>query len=107
MNQPYNISYLTWNNQPQETSLATKTNIDGSTGYVQWDIKGLVNDWYGGTTNHGVVLRYNEETAQAEVFASADNQAYPNPYVEITYATKSVIDPRGPGQRDLQLRVCL
>ncbi|MCO1604046.1 DNRLRE domain-containing protein [Desulfosporosinus nitroreducens] len=105
VNESFGIAGLTWNTQPQETSFVSSATIDGSTGYVQWDMTNLMNDMNAGATNHGIMLMYNNELEQAEVFASVDNKDHPTPYIEITHEDKGSIDPgETPADPSIKLR---
>lgn len=88
-----NISAITWNNQPMDVSFEASAQIAADLGYVSWDIKDLMNSWYSGSPNNGIVLKYENERQQCEVFASSDNPDFPKPYVEIAYKDKGTIDP--------------
>ncbi|MEA4827571.1 MAG: DNRLRE domain-containing protein, partial [Clostridium sp.] len=92
VNKNYNIANLTWKNQPLETSYETARDMAGGIGFLTWNIKNLVNEWYNGTPNYGVVLRYSDEKAQCEVFRSNEyTDESQRPYVKIEYEEQGSI----------------
>lgn len=90
------VNRLTWNNQPMDTSYETSTDISDNVGYVYWNIKDLVNSWYSGSPNNGVLLKYQNELEQCEVFASREYSGLPTPKVVIEHKDKGTIDPDMP-----------
>lgn len=76
----------TWNNQPcGGCTYISNTTVNKSAGYYYWSTTSLVQSWYGGTANHGVMLRGNNEGHYGNVFYSAEGSN--PPVLEITFAT--------------------
>jgi len=104
VNEAFDIVGLKWDNQPLETSMVSSTTIDGTIGYVQWDMTTLADKLNAGATNNGLMLMYRNEMEQAEVFASA-NREKNTPYIEITHEDKGTIDPsQTPSNPSIKLR---
>ncbi|RCG32290.1 sugar-binding protein [Sphaerisporangium album] len=89
-------SLIDWSPQPTNTTTGAVTSTEGSqagvcgSGYMKWNITGIVQAWAGGAANHGLVLRAASETATANyrVFTSSDETIEFNspPKLSITYA---------------------
>ncbi|WP_291571890.1 DNRLRE domain-containing protein [Clostridium sp. UBA4548] len=56
VDESFDISRLTWNNQPKNRTFYSSAIINGTKDYISWDIKTLVNDWINGKTNNGFIL---------------------------------------------------
>ncbi|MEU8270769.1 DNRLRE domain-containing protein [Sphaerisporangium sp. NPDC049002] len=90
-------SLIDWSPQPTNTTTGAVTSTEGSqagvcgSGYMKWNVTGIVQAWAGGAANHGLVLRAASETATANyrVFTSSDETIEFNspPKLVITYTT--------------------
>ncbi|MCB8977584.1 MAG: DNRLRE domain-containing protein [Ardenticatenaceae bacterium] len=78
----------TWNNQPSinGTVRGSATVTKGSSQYFYWTITSLVQDWYNGTSNYGLMLRGRNESEYGNVFYSKENTNY-HPIIQITFAS--------------------
>lgn len=78
-------SYPTWNTQPSIDwgTVWSTASVAKSTGWKYWTITGLVNAWYGGTANYGLMLRANPENDNSVVFYSKEG-TYP-PVLIVTF----------------------
>jgi YD repeat-containing protein len=97
MDKDYEFSEITWENQPintDELSSYGVSTINGSKGWVDWDITQLANDWVNGKPNYGIQLKYTNEDQQCEVFATANNEYESRrPKVSIEYEIVGDVDP--------------
>lgn len=78
-------SYPTWNTQPaiDWNTIWSTAGVAKTTGYKYWTITGLVEAWYSGTTNNGLMLRANPENSSSVVFYSKEG-TYP-PLLMVTF----------------------
>ncbi len=53
----YNTNLLKWSNQPSFSSTVLSSAGSPNLGYFYFDVTGLVEDWYSGTPNYGVVFK--------------------------------------------------
>lgn len=95
----------TWNNPPaiDWNTVRGTASLSTSTGWKSWTITGLVQLWYSGTANRGLVIVADPETARGSYFCSSiasasgqcgvSNPQNYQPYGEITY---SIIAPAAP-----------
>lgn len=82
------ISEITWNNRPQLSGAIATTPIKNNPGTHSWNITQTVQEWVSGQqANYGLALKFDNNTTQAEVFASldADGNKYPLPYIAVEY----------------------
>lgn len=91
---PWTESTVTWNsfnNQyDDQNSWGTFTNYGG--GWVSTDIKGLVENWVGGTySSYGLLVDVLGDSAQDYKSKEYSSGQY-TPYIEISYAPGSVAD---------------
>jgi len=72
-------SYPTWNSQPSIdwNKVWSTANVAKSTGWKYWTITSLVEAWYNGTTNNGLMLRANPENSNSVVFYSKESSTDP------------------------------
>ncbi|GAA3786630.1 hypothetical protein GCM10022226_00920 [Sphaerisporangium flaviroseum] len=97
MTSAWDGSLIDWSPQPTNTTTNAVTSTEGSqagvcgSGYMKWNVTGIVQAWAGGAANHGLVLRAASETATANyrVFTSSDETIEFNspPKLAITYTT--------------------
>lgn len=78
-------SYPTWNTQPSIdwNTIWSTAWVEKTEDYKYWTITGLVEAWYGGTTNNGLMLRANPENSNSVVFYSKEG-TYP-PLLIVTF----------------------
>ena len=80
----------TWNNQPSYNgSSRGSAYIPKTTGFKYWPITSLIQDWYNGTSNYGLIVRGRNENEHGSVFYSRDNGSYV-PVLHITFSTIGV-----------------
>ncbi|HQE92560.1 MAG TPA: DNRLRE domain-containing protein [Anaerolineae bacterium] len=63
---------VTWNAQPAKGNSVGSTSFSCATGWQTLDITGLAQQWYQGSTNRGVTLWANNESASGGVFRSRE-----------------------------------
>jgi len=97
VNSDWNSTTLTWNNKPaynpkiEDYAMAT-----GTAGtFINWDVTGIVKDWYTSGNNYGLMLKQQDETVGYEEFFSADtSSAYTiaHPQVSIRYVNNTGLE---------------
>lgn len=76
-------------------------------GYVNWDITGLVSDWYSGAaSNYGVMVALHDVDSNiyaSQVFFSCDNTSLTSqmPYIEISYESSIASAAQSTRQMDV------
>jgi hypothetical protein len=83
-----NWSSPTWSSQPSinTTVRGSATVSKGTSQYFYWTITSLVQDWYNGTANYGVMLQGRNETEYGNTFRSKEYSSY-HPVIQITFAS--------------------
>ena len=97
-----NCTAYTWNNQPSvDGTERANSFITTSQDWKTWNITGLVQQWYGGTDNYGLMIAADPETARGSAFCSVvagDGQCGANteqkrPYIVISYNVSATSTP--------------
>jgi len=91
----FSIYEVNWNNQPTAKSHYSSTTVDGTIKPAVFDVTNLLNDWINGSKhNNGIVLQYDDETKQCEVFAGMNNEFDSTlPHLEIESQIVDPVDP--------------
>lgn len=92
----WNSGTITWNNQPAYDTFRTLDyhevkieNKVASTKWATYDITSIVDDWYNGTVNNGIMIKGTESTAYSKraYYCSSDHTDTPyKPMISISYA---------------------
>ncbi|WP_421379616.1 DNRLRE domain-containing protein [Bacillus salacetis] len=85
----WGVNTVTWNNQPSIDTTKTygSTAVNGTLGWATLNITELVDKWYDGTANHGVVLRSTSEGTLGTYRKYNSAEASSNkPYLAVTYS---------------------
>lgn len=97
IDESFDITRVTWNQQPKNKTFYSSAMVNGTVGYINWDIKNLISDWVNGKANNGLLLQYLNETQQAEVFATKYNEYQASrPKIEIVYEYVDGVDTEMP-----------
>ena len=97
-----NCTAYTWNNRPSvDGTEHANSFITTSQDWKTWNITGLVQQWYGGTDNYGLMIAAAPETARGSAFCSVvagDGQCGANteqkrPYIRVDYTTNTPPPP--------------
>ncbi|MFD8527767.1 DNRLRE domain-containing protein [Streptosporangium canum] len=97
----WDANTIDWSPQPTNTAEDAVTSREGSqayicgSGFMRWDITGIVRDWQAGAANHGLVLQAPSETASNgyRVFTSSEEAMEFNspPKLTVTYQLPPVV----------------
>ncbi len=76
-----------WDSNHDTTAIATSKVIHNSSGWQEWDVRSLVQDWVSGTrNNHGLLIKGSENIPSTE-FYSSDSWSN-RPKLIITYTSE-------------------
>lgn len=95
--QDWNSSTITWNNQPSFNEKVEDYQIvyGDVNAEFKWDITPIAKEWYSSKTNYGLVLKNNDESTGYNKFYSSDTDEQLmsfRPQVTITYVNNSGLE---------------
>ena len=90
-------SNMTWNNKPSNAETTDRSYDHNNCTHYEVRIDHIVNKWYNGYTNYGVLFNYNDETIKDlnSVYSSDCGVADNLPTLSIKYVTNSALEPDG------------
>ncbi|MDR1387596.1 MAG: DNRLRE domain-containing protein [Propionibacteriaceae bacterium] len=99
VDQPWNRSVMTWNNQLglTHTYIGQQTTVNRSSGaYLSWDVREVVNNWVQGVSpQYGLVVKaLDERNMQAEVLSNKNRPSPPR--LVINWSIPDPVDPNYP-----------
>ena len=97
-----NLTNITWNtNQPNvDGSVASSRFVDTAIGWKDWNVTGLVQQWYSGTPNYGLSVWASPETTRGSYFCSMSaggtlcgtpDASQVKPYFRIDYQVNNLL----------------
>lgn len=97
VNSDWTSTTLIWNNKPAyNPKIEDYAMVSGAAGtFINWDVTGIVKDWYTSGNNNGLMLKQQDETVGYEEFFSSDTSAtytIAHPQVSIRYVNNTGLE---------------
>ena len=88
--EPWDFEGVNWNNQPAYNSRIYDYEIASGIKWRTFNVTSVVKHWYDGESNHGFMIKHNNELDP--VFDFDSSRAGSKPWLEITYRNQSGLE---------------